>query len=78
MPDGRLHLRFKRAWADGTSGLVLTPHQLLGRLAAIIPQPKRNLTSYHGVLAPAARGRQDIVPAPPSVNDIRCCPTGSS
>jgi len=62
--DGTLFLRFKRAWDDGTTGIVLTPHQLLARLVAILPQPRRNLTHYHGVFAPAARGRADIVPRP--------------
>ncbi|MEQ1571892.1 MAG: transposase [Myxococcota bacterium] len=43
-PDGRLFLKFKRGWDDGTTGVVLTPHQLIARLVAIIPQPRRNLT----------------------------------
>jgi hypothetical protein len=62
--DGKLFLKFKRGWDDGTTGIVLTPHQLLARLVAILPQPRRNLTHYHGVFAPAARGRADIVPRP--------------
>ncbi|MFM6127291.1 MAG: transposase [Sphaerospermopsis kisseleviana] len=57
-------LKFKRGWDKGTTGIVLTPHQLLARLIAILPQPRRNLTHYHGVYAPAARGRADIVPRP--------------
>lgn len=64
--DGRLFLKFKRGWDDGTVGVLLTPHQLIARLAAIIPQPRRNLVHDHGVFAPAARGRSEIVPAPPS------------
>ena len=43
---------------------MLTPHLLLDRLVAIRPQPRRNLTHNHGVFAPAARGRADIVPRP--------------
>lgn len=62
--DGKLFLKFKRGWDDGTTGVLLTPHQLLARLVAILPQPRRNLTHYHGVFAPAARGRADIVPTP--------------
>jgi hypothetical protein len=63
--DGCLFLRFKRGWDDGTIGVFLTPHQLIARLVAIIPQPWRNLTHYHGVFAPGARGRSGIVPEPP-------------
>jgi hypothetical protein len=72
-PDGRLFLKFKRGWDDGTTGVVLTPHQLIARLVAIIPQPRRNLTHYHGVFAPAAKGRADIVPGHPDAAKERVC-----
>lgn len=52
--DGRLHLRFKRPWDDGTTGLLLTPEQLIARLVAILPQPRRNLVHDHGVPRPGA------------------------
>jgi hypothetical protein len=66
-PDGRLVVRFKRPWADGTNELRLEPLELLARLAAIIPQRGRNQLHYHGVFAPAARLRAAIVPTPPVV-----------
>jgi Putative transposase len=71
--DGRLFLKFKRGWDDGTTGVVLTPHPLIARLVAIIPQPRRNLTHYHGVFAPAAKGRADIVPGHPDPPKERVC-----
>ena len=43
--------------ADGQSVLELTPVELLGRLAALIPPPRRHRHRYHGVLAPNARLR---------------------
>ena len=44
----------------------MTPFQLIAKLAAIVPQPRKNLIHYHGVFAPAAPGRADIVPRRPS------------
>ena len=50
------------AVSDGTSYLILTPHELLEKLAALVPPPRVNLIRYHGVLAPSARDRDKIVP----------------
>jgi hypothetical protein len=41
----------------------------LTRLAALIPRPGKNLIRYHGVLAPGAGGRAEIVPRPRAVAD---------
>lgn len=62
--DGRLELRLKRAWRDGTIGFLFTPHELLERLVALVPRPRAHLTRYHGVLAPAFCRRAEIVPRP--------------
>jgi hypothetical protein len=35
---------------------------LLEKLAALVPPPRFNLVRYHGVLAPAARRRAEVVP----------------
>ncbi len=64
-PDGDVVLTFKRAWDDGTRAHVLTPVEFIARLAAIVPRPRRHLLHFHGVLAPAARLRARVVPAPP-------------
>jgi hypothetical protein len=50
--DGRVAIRLKRAWRDGTTHLVLEPLELLARLAALTPRPEVNLLLYHGLLAP--------------------------
>jgi hypothetical protein len=60
--DGRLELRLKRPWRDGTIGFLFTPHELLERLVALVPRPRAHLTRYHGVLAPAFGRRAEIVP----------------
>ena len=47
-------------------GLFLTPRigELLEKLAALVPPPRLNLVRYHGVLAPNAVDRAQIVPGP--------------
>jgi hypothetical protein len=65
-PDGRLRLELKTPWSDGTAAVVLAPLDLIARLCALVPPPRFNLTRFHGVLAPAAKLRSEVVPpAPP-------------
>jgi hypothetical protein len=54
-PDGRVLLRLRRPWRDGTRALCFEPAEFLEKLAAVIPRPRINLLIYHGVFA--ARGR---------------------
>jgi hypothetical protein len=63
LAGGRLKLRLKRAWRDGTTAFVLTPHEIIERLVAIVPRPRAHLTRYFGVLALAFAARSGIVPA---------------
>ena len=62
-PDGRVALQLKTPWRDGTVAMLFTPEQFVARLAALIPRPGKNLVRYHGVLAPNARDRAEIVPS---------------
>ena len=41
---------------------MLSPFELLEKLAALVPPPRLNLIRYHGILAPSARDRAQIVP----------------
>ena len=60
-PDGSLLVRLKTPWRDGTSHIALQPRELLEKLAALIPRPYVNLIVYHGVLAPNAKWRREVV-----------------
>ncbi len=60
-PDGRIKLRLRTPYRDGTTHLLFTPHELLERLAALVPRPNKNLIIYHGCLAPRANNRAEIV-----------------
>jgi hypothetical protein len=64
LPDGRLALRFKQAWRDGTTHIVFTPHELIEKLIPLIPRPRCHLVRYHGILGPAAKDRHKVVPTP--------------
>ena len=59
--DGRVALELKRVWHDGTRELVFEPLEFLERLAAMTPRPETNLLICHGVLAPRARQRAQVV-----------------
>src|SRR5712692_640125 len=60
--DGALVLSFKRPTADGSSGVRLSPLELMRRLAALIPPPGFHLVGYHGVLASRSKYRPRVVP----------------
>ena len=47
-----LTFRLKTPWSDGTTQLLLSPLELIEKLAALIPPPRLNLVRYHGILAP--------------------------
>lgn len=54
-------ITLKRAWRDWTTRLVFEPLEFLAKLAALTPRPEINLLFYHGVLAPHARWRAQVV-----------------
>ncbi|MBC8451317.1 MAG: transposase, partial [Planctomycetes bacterium] len=58
---GRLLYELRNPWRDGTTHIVFEPHVFLERLAALIPPPRVPLQTYHGVLAPSASWRDDVV-----------------
>ncbi len=48
LPDGKVKLKLKNLWHDGTSHLVLTPSEFLEKLAAIVPPPRAHLVKWGG------------------------------
>ena len=55
----------KTPYDDGTSHVVLSPMEFMGRLAALVPRPRGNLTRFHGVFSPNSQLREYVVPASP-------------
>jgi hypothetical protein len=47
----------RRTFSDGTREIVLTRHELLQRLCALIPPPRRHTVAYFGLFAAHATGR---------------------
>jgi hypothetical protein len=60
---GRVVLKLKTRWRDGTTHLVMSPLEFMQRLAALVPRPRLHLIRFHGVLAPNAKLRAQVVPA---------------
>jgi hypothetical protein len=61
LPDGRIAYAIKTA-RKGATHRILSPVELLARIAALLPPPRHPFLRYHGVLAPASKWRKDIVP----------------
>ena len=53
---------FTRPWSDGTTGIKLSPLELLEKLAAIVPLPRVHLVRYGGCLAPHSTLRAAVIP----------------
>ena len=57
-------LQVKSAFKDGTTHIVMAPLEFMQRLAALVPGPCLHLIRFHGVLAPSAKLRSEIIPSP--------------
>lgn len=62
LPGGHIAYRIKKLQGGRAKHRVMTPLELLARLAALVPPPRYPLVRYHGVLAPRAPWRREIVP----------------
>jgi hypothetical protein len=60
-----------RPWSDGTVAFTFSAAEFVERLAALIPPPHKNQVIYHGVLAPRAAWRQQVVPRPLRITDAQ-------
>ncbi|MFQ5410627.1 MAG: transposase, partial [Anaerolineales bacterium] len=62
--SGDVIVTLKTPYDDGTTHVVLSPMEFMGRLAALVPRPRVNLTRFHGVFSPNSKLRRYVVPAP--------------
>ncbi|MGH2397983.1 MAG: transposase [bacterium] len=63
-------LTLKTPYRDGATHIVMSPLEFMQRLAALVPRPRLHLIRFHGVLAPNAKLRPEIVPGGPvNAND---------
>ena len=53
----------KKPWRDGTTALLFEPLDLIARLCAMVPPPWFHMIRFHGLLAPHAKLRAEVVMA---------------
>ena len=63
--NGNVVIALKTPYDDGTTHVVLSPMEFMGRLAALVPKPRVNLTRFHGVFSPNSKLREYVVPQKP-------------
>ena len=69
---GQVVLQLKSSYKYGTTHIVMSPLEFMQRLAALVPRPRLHLIRFdrlragpfHGVLAPNAKLRCEIIPSP--------------
>jgi hypothetical protein len=65
LDDGRVRVELKTAWRDGTRYLVFSPLDFIARLVPLVPAPRSHQIRFHGILAPNARLRSQVIPPRP-------------
>ena len=65
LPDGRIAYRVRHPLGPDRTHHVMTPVELLARLAALVPPPRFPLLRYFGVFSANSPWRSSIVPRPP-------------
>jgi hypothetical protein len=63
--DGKLVYQLRHRWRDGTTHVLFDGVELVEKLAALVPRPRFHMVRYHGILAPAASRRDEVVPRVP-------------
>lgn len=66
LPHGKLGYRIKKLRNRRNKLRIMTPLELLARLAALIPPPRHPLVRFHGAFAPRSSWRKLVVPKPPA------------
>jgi hypothetical protein len=75
---GQVELKLKTPWRDGTTHHVMSPLEFMQRLAALVPRPRLHLIRFHGVLAPNAKWRSQVVSqAQDNAKPLSATPTGT-
>jgi hypothetical protein len=77
LEDGRVAYRLRKARKNGATYLVMTPIELLAKLAALVPPPRFPLIRFAGVLAPGSSWRASVVPAQKRAASVHACGTAT-
>ena len=68
---GKVRYELKTPYKDGTSHVFFTPLDLIGKLAALVPPPRLNLTRFYGVFAPNSKVRAEVTASQRGKNSPR-------
>ena len=60
--QGDIKYKLKKTWTNGKTHVLLSPHEFIEKLCALVPLPRMHLVRYSGVLAPNARMRRGVIP----------------
>jgi len=58
--QGQVRYELKTPYRDGTTHVFFNPIDFIGKLAALIPPPRINLTRFYGVFAPNSKLRAQV------------------
>jgi hypothetical protein len=61
LPDGQIRWTMRKPWRDGTTSFVFSPLELVQRLAAFVVPTGVHTVHFHGVFAPNAAWRSEVV-----------------
>ncbi len=75
--NGHIVYRFRKAWRNGKTAVVLDPMRFLSRLAAQVSPSRFHMLTYHGVLGASAARRDEIVPGYQLEGEDGPCPPRS-
>jgi hypothetical protein len=59
---GDIMYKLKKAWKNGMTHVLLSPLELIEKLAALVPLPNMHTIRYWGVLAPNSKMRKEVIP----------------
>jgi hypothetical protein len=62
--SGDIVYRLKNSWSDGTTGIKLSPSEMIEKLIVLIPPRSSPLLRYGGVFAPNFKRRDEIILCP--------------
>ena len=69
--SGKVRYQLKTPYQDGTTHVFFTPLDFIGKLAALVPVPRLNLTRFYGVFAPNAKVRAEVTASQRGKNSPR-------
>lgn len=57
---GKVRYELKTSYRDGTTHVLFNPIDFIGKLVALTPPPRLNLTRFYGVFAPNSNVRAKV------------------